>query len=143
MGACHSRPYSPPPVTHAEEEVRIAEQKWLEAYYQLDMKKLAGSETQDFILVLPAMVVTREAQLGSNGLSSDVPPAVPAPFVLTRQSIRVYRDFAVVVDVCTVSQGGGQPVTSPGTYWQTESWHKEDGAWKISLMHISPVEHGM
>jgi ketosteroid isomerase-like protein len=144
--ACHMRPHSPPPappVANAQQEVQIAEQKWLEAYYRLDVAKLAASETEDFILVLPAMIVPRGAQLGSDGLSSNTPPAVPAPFALTRQTITVYRDFAVVVDVCTVSQSGGQPVTSPGTYWQTESWHKEDGTWKISLMHISPVEHGM
>jgi hypothetical protein len=89
------------------------------------------------------MVVTREAQFANDGLSTGVPPTVPAPFTLTRQTIRVYEDFAEVVDVCAVSQGGGQPVTSPGTYWQTESWHKKDGIWKISLMHISPVQHGM
>jgi ketosteroid isomerase-like protein len=141
--ACHTRPYSLPPITNAQEEVRIAEQKWLEAYYRLDVKTLAASETEDFILVLPAMVVPRGAQLGSNGLSSNTPPAVPAPFALTRQTIRVYGDLAVVIDVCTVSQGGGQPVTSAGTYWQTESWHREGGTWKISLMHISSVQHGM
>ncbi len=141
--ACGTRQSSSPPASNAQQEVQIAEQKWLEAYYRLDVKGLAASETEDFILLLPAMIVPRGEQLGSDGLSSSAPPAVPAPFALTRQLIRIYGDFAEVVDVCTVNQNVGQPVTSPGTYWQSEVWHKQGGTWKISLMHISPLEHGM
>jgi ketosteroid isomerase-like protein len=125
--------------------IASAEHKWLAAYYSLDAATVAAIESLDFTLITPAGLVSRQMQLRSIRSKASItgPATSPVPFAVTGQAIKIYGDTAILSDLCTVGEGGKNPVTSPGTFWQTQVWHNDGGNWKIIHMHISSMQHGM
>jgi ketosteroid isomerase-like protein len=128
-----------------KEKVILAEQRWLNAYYKLDVPALASLEANGFALVTPSVILTKEQQMETVKKRSEAVHLSDHPhtYTLNNQVVRLFGNVAVISDVCTVAGGGDIPVTTPGTYWQTEVWHHEGGVWKMVHMHISAVAHGM
>lgn len=122
-----------------------AERKWLDAVYGLNTAALDAVEAEDFLVVTPATTLDKTEHIRSSLSKATVSakPAGPAQVTLSRQLVRIYGSVAVISDVCTVTGGGPNPVTLPGTYWQTEVWRLEGDTWRISDLHISRVAHAM
>jgi ketosteroid isomerase-like protein len=128
------------------QNLAAAEQRWLDAYYKLDREALATMESDDFTVVTPSMSLGKTDQLDmvKRRATLSSPPAPAGEGCSVRnQNIRLFGTVALISDICTIKQAGDNPVTTPGSYWQTQLWQQVNGAWKIVYLHISPLEHGM
>jgi ketosteroid isomerase-like protein len=125
-----------------QQALREAEQKWLDAYYDLDVGALDASESDDFTMITPNAITAKQEQVShlreltsSSGRSTS-----PAKFELSNQKFQIYGNIAIVSDICSIYGGS---ITSPGRYWQTEVWRSDKGKWKIVHLHVSMVAHRM
>jgi ketosteroid isomerase-like protein len=121
------------------------EKQWLEAYYKLDRATLANMESDDFTMITPSVSLSKSDQLSMVEKRAAVsrPSGTSGGCSVRSQNIREFGSVALISDICTVTEGGDNPITAPGSYWQTQLWQQQQGAWKIVYLHISPLEHGM
>lgn len=130
-----------------QDEIRIAERKWLDALYRLDAATLDTLESDEFTLIAPPAVSTKQEHLAvvrqRLQAAGKLGPAEPlAKYSVDRHMIRIYGTTALVTNLQSVEDSGqNPPITSPGNYWQTELWHKEQGTWKLVHLHMTPVAH--
>lgn len=125
--------------------VQAAEHKWLQALFGLDLPTLTSNEDDDFTLISPAVVYTRQQHLMSvkDSLSRGTPPASPVVFDVSNSKVELYGDVAVLTDLITIQDSDSNSGITGGRYWQTEVWKGKGKDWKIVHMHISPLRHGM
>jgi ketosteroid isomerase-like protein len=142
-GTAIAGPQSTAKFDAAVKQVRAAEQKWLDAYYRLDVATLQADESDRLTLITPSEQVNKQGHLEivRKLAARGVPTGSSGGFDLGNQRIDVYGDTAIVSDVCNVV--GKNQLTSAGRYWQTEVWHYEEGKWKIVHFHISMLAHRM
>ena len=128
-----------------QEAVQAAERKWLQALFTLDSPTLKSDEDENFILISPAVVLTREEHLISvkQSLAHGTPPVSPVVFDISNQKIDIFGKLALLSDLVSVQNTDANAGITGGRYWQTEVWRREGGNWRIVHMHISPVRHGM
>jgi ketosteroid isomerase-like protein len=130
-----------------QDEIRVAERKWLDALYRLDAATLDALESDEFTLIAPPAVSTKQEHLAvvRERLQAADKLGLAEPltkYSVTRHTIRIYGTTALVTNLQSVDDSGqNPPITSPGNYWQTELWHKEQGTWKLVHLHMTPVAH--
>jgi hypothetical protein len=113
-----------------KQTLATAEKKWLDACYQLDRTTLSTLEADDFTEVTPSMLLSKRDQLDmvQKRTTLATPAAPSSGCSVGNQNIRIYGTVALVSDICTIDRSGGNPITAAGSYWQTQLWQQEKGA---------------
>jgi ketosteroid isomerase-like protein len=122
---------------HAQDEqalIRI-QHEWAEARVKGDSLYAGQIEAEDCTIVWPdGRIVNKRGDLES--MTGDI---VFSEFKISNLQVRLYGDTGIVVGQGTIRAQKGKQNLLDGKFVWTDTFVKQDGAWKVIASQITPV----
>jgi ketosteroid isomerase-like protein len=122
---------------HAQDEqalIRI-QHEWAEARVKGDSSYAGQIEAEDCTIVWPdGRIVNKRGDLES--MTGDI---VFSEFKISNLQVRLYGDTGIVVGQGTIRAQKGKQNLLDGKFVWTDTFVKQDGAWKVIASQITPV----
>jgi ketosteroid isomerase-like protein len=121
---------------HSQEEQALTkiQHEWAEARLKGDSSYTRRLETEDCTIVWPnGSIVDKRADLQS---MTDI---AFSEFKIRNLQVRLYGDTGIVVGEGMIKARKGKQALLEGKFVWTDTFVKQDGAWKVVASQITPV----
>jgi ketosteroid isomerase-like protein len=121
---------------HSQEEQALTkiQHEWAEARLKGDSSYTRRLETEDCTIVWPnGSIVDKRADLQS---MTDI---AFSEFKIRNLQVRLYGDTGIVVGEGMIKARKGKQALLDGKFVWTDTFVKQDGAWKVVASQITPV----
>jgi ketosteroid isomerase-like protein len=118
-----------------EQALRKIQHDWAEARMKGDSSYTRGLEAENCTVVWPdGSIVSKREDLKS--MSGDI---VFTEFKIDDLQVRLYGDTGIVVGQGTIRAHQGKQNLLGGKFVWTDTFIKQDGAWKVVASQVTPV----
>jgi ketosteroid isomerase-like protein len=118
-----------------EQALRKIQHDWAEARMKGDSSYTRGLEAENCTVVWPdGSIVSKREDLKS--MSGDI---VFTEFKIDDLQVRLYGDTGIVVGQGTIRAHEGKQNLLGGKFVWTDTFIKQDGAWKVVASQVTPV----
>jgi ketosteroid isomerase-like protein len=118
-----------------EQALRKIQHDWAEARMKGDSSYTRGLEAENCTVVWPdGSIVSKREDLKS--MSGDI---VFTEFKIDDLQVRLYGDTGIVVGQGTIRAHQGKENLLGGKFVWTDTFIKQDGAWKVVASQVTPV----